>query len=150
MCSAQAIDTVPRERKSRLGKIEQMHRYMVERDFPGGLEIPTNPVGLNACLGVVDNNVTEQVTWVQSFVTDDHRRTFCIYDGLGPRGDPACRRARRSPGEQALGVTWSTRASTCGRERDPFCFLYLGPVDRLSNTRRKELAHHGDQSNHHP
>ena len=61
-----------------------MPRYMVERDFPQGLEIPTNVEGQKAMLGVVDNNATEQVTWVQSFVTDDHTKTFCIYDGPTP------------------------------------------------------------------
>ena len=46
-----------------------MPRYLVEREFPQGLEIPTTPEGQKAMLGVVDNNATEQVTWVQSFVT---------------------------------------------------------------------------------
>lgn len=67
-----------------------MPRYMVEREFGRDLEIPSNSDGLKACLGVVDNNATEQVTWVQSFVTDDHRKTFCIYDGPTPE---AIRRA---------------------------------------------------------
>ncbi len=61
-----------------------MPRYLVERTFPDGLEIPTTPDGLRACLGIVDNNTTERVTWVQSFVTDDHGKTFCIYDGPSP------------------------------------------------------------------
>jgi hypothetical protein len=61
-----------------------MPRYIVERDFANGLEIPPTPDGLKACLGVVDNNATEQVTWVQSFVTDDHQKTFCVYDGPSP------------------------------------------------------------------
>lgn len=67
-----------------------MPRYMVEREFPATLGIPTTKDGLEICLGVVDNNATEQVTWVQSFVTDDHRKTFCIYDGPTPE---AIRRA---------------------------------------------------------
>jgi hypothetical protein len=72
-----------------------MPRYMVERTFPDGLEIPTNPDGLQACLGVVGNNATEQVTWVQSFVTSDHGKTFCIYDGPSPE---AIRRAAATNG----------------------------------------------------
>lgn len=67
-----------------------MPRYMVERTFPDGLEIPSTTDGLKAMMGVVDNNATEQVTWVRSFVTDDHRKTFCIYDGPSPE---AIRRA---------------------------------------------------------
>lgn len=58
-----------------------MARYMVTRSFPGGLEIPTTGEGAKACLAVVDNNSTEQVTWIQSFVSDDHSRTYCVYDG---------------------------------------------------------------------
>jgi hypothetical protein len=61
-----------------------MPRYMVERSFPAGLEIPTTTDGLKACLGVVENNATEQVTWVHSYVTDDHQKTFCVYDGPSP------------------------------------------------------------------
>ena len=61
-----------------------MPRYMVERDFSQGLEIPTDADGLRTCLAVVNNNATEQVTWIQSFVTDDHLKTFCIYDGPSP------------------------------------------------------------------
>jgi hypothetical protein len=67
-----------------------MPRYLVERTFPTGLEIPPTTDGLEACLGVVDNNASEQVTWLRSFVTKDHRKTFCIYDGPSPE---AIRRA---------------------------------------------------------
>ncbi len=67
-----------------------MPRYMVERSFPAGLEIPSTTDGLKACLGVVENNATEQVTWVHSYVTDDHQKTFCVYDGPSPE---AIRRA---------------------------------------------------------
>ena len=61
-----------------------MPRYMVERTFPEGLEIPTTGDGLKACLGVVDSNASVDVSWVRSFVSDDHTKTFCIYDGPSP------------------------------------------------------------------
>lgn len=67
-----------------------MARYIVERSFPAGLELPTTDDGRKACLGVVDNNAAEQVTWIRSFVTDDHRKTYCLYDGPSPE---AIRRA---------------------------------------------------------
>lgn len=70
-----------------------MPRYMVERSFPDGLEIPTTTDGRQALAGVIENNATEQVTWVHSYVTDDHRRTFCVYDGPSPE---AIRRAARA------------------------------------------------------
>lgn len=61
-----------------------MARYMVERTFPDGLEIPMNADGVTACLNVVANNATEGVSWVHSYVTTDKRKTFCIYDGPSP------------------------------------------------------------------
>jgi hypothetical protein len=57
-----------------------MTRFLVERTFPEGLAIPTNPQGANACLTVVGNNALDGVTWVHSYVTSDKNKTFCIYD----------------------------------------------------------------------
>lgn len=61
-----------------------MPRYMVERTFTAGLEIPVNVEGAAACLSVVDKNADVGVTWVHSYVSEDHRKTFCIYDGPNP------------------------------------------------------------------
>lgn len=58
-----------------------MPRFMVERTFPDGLHIPSNPAGADACLTVVGKNAGEGVTWVHSYVSNDKRKTFCIYDG---------------------------------------------------------------------
>lgn len=61
-----------------------MPRYIVERTFPEGLEIPATADGARACMGVVDNNADAGVTWIHSYVTEDTRKTFCIYDGPTP------------------------------------------------------------------
>ena len=61
-----------------------MPRYIVERTFPDGLEIPTSEEGAKTCLGVIQNNAEEQVTWVTSYVTTDKTKTFCVYDGPSP------------------------------------------------------------------
>ncbi len=61
-----------------------MPRYMVERTFPDGLEVPVNEQGANALLGIVNQNADQGVTWVHSYVSDDKRKTFCIYDGPDP------------------------------------------------------------------
>ena len=61
-----------------------MARYIVERTFPDGLEIPTSDEGSKTCLGVVQNNAEEQVTWVTSYVSTDKTKTFCVYDGPSP------------------------------------------------------------------
>lgn len=64
-------------------KIE-MHRYLVERTFPDGLNIPLDQVGKDLCLTVVSNNAEDNVTWVHSYVTMDNKKTFCIYDAPSP------------------------------------------------------------------
>jgi hypothetical protein len=61
-----------------------MARYMVERTFDGGLEIPTSDEGAKTCLRVVENNAEEGVTWVSSYVSVDKTKTYCIYDGPSP------------------------------------------------------------------
>jgi hypothetical protein len=61
-----------------------MPRYVVERTFPEGLGIPGGAEGAQLCLGVVDRNADEGVTWVHSYVSDDKRKTFCVYDGPAP------------------------------------------------------------------
>jgi hypothetical protein len=61
-----------------------MPRYLVERTFPDGLQIPVSEEGAAACLGVVDRNADQGVTWVHSYVSDDKRKTFCVYDAPSP------------------------------------------------------------------
>lgn len=61
-----------------------MARYLVERSFPDGLAIPVTDEGAKVCLTVVDNNSLDGVTWVQSYVTTDKTKTFCIYDAPSP------------------------------------------------------------------
>lgn len=90
-----------------------MPRYMVERSFPNGLEIPTTTDGLKTCFGVVDNNATEQVTWVRSFVTQDHGKTFCIYDGPSPEA------IRRAAGLSQLPVDSISEISVL----DPYFYV---------------------------
>ena len=61
-----------------------MPRYLVERTFPDGLAIPMNDQGTQVCLTVIGNNTSDQVTWVHSYVTEDKKKTFCIYDAPTP------------------------------------------------------------------
>jgi hypothetical protein len=72
-----------------------MPRYLVERNFPTGLDIPTSDAGAKTCLSVVQNNTEEQVTWVTSYVSSDRTRTYCIYDGPSPE---SIRRAAHANG----------------------------------------------------
>ncbi len=61
-----------------------MPRYIVERVFPDGLEIPITDAGAAACLEVVERNTHEGVTWVHSYVSLDRQKTFCVYDAPTP------------------------------------------------------------------
>ena len=61
-----------------------MPRYIVERTFPQGLRIPLTDQGVTACDTVVQRNAERGVTWVHSYVSDDLRKTFCVYDGPDP------------------------------------------------------------------
>ena len=61
-----------------------MPRYLVERTFADGLEIPINDDGAKAVASVVSTNADHGVTWVHSYVSDDHHKTFCVYDGPSP------------------------------------------------------------------
>lgn len=58
-----------------------MPRYIIERTFKDGLSIPTTTSGAQTCLNVVGNNAGVGVTWVHSYVSKDHKKTYCVYDG---------------------------------------------------------------------
>jgi len=61
----------------------------------------------------VANNAAEQVTWVQSFVTEDHRRTYCIYDGPSPEA------IRRAAGRSDLPIDAVSEVSVL----DPYFYV---------------------------
>jgi len=79
-----------------------MPRYIVERTFVDGLQIPTTDDGAKICLEVVQNNAEEHVTWVTSYVRSDRTRTYCVYDGPNPE---AIHRAAASNGLPIDGIT---------------------------------------------
>ncbi len=90
-----------------------MPRYIVERTFPEPVEIPTTADGQKAMLGVVDHNAQVGVTWVQSYVTEDHRRTFCVYDGPSPEA------IREAAGLNGFPVTGISEVSVL----DPYFYV---------------------------
>ncbi len=61
-----------------------MPRFLVERTFVDGLQIPVNDEGKAAVSSVVDHNAELGVTWVHSYVSGDKTKTYCIYDGPSP------------------------------------------------------------------
>ena len=79
-----------------------MPRYLVERTFPDGLDIPTNDTGAKTCRAVVQNNAEENVSWVNSYVIPDSTKTYCIYDGPSPE---SIRRAAEANGLPVDSIT---------------------------------------------
>lgn len=92
-----------------------MPRYVVERSFPDGLQIPGGAEGARLCSDLVGRNADENVTWVHSYVSDDGRKTFCVYDADTPEA------VRRSAVRSELPVDRITQV----RVLDPY-FYYSG------------------------
>ena len=86
-----------------------MPRYIVERTFPDGLRIPMTGEGAVACLGVVGRNSDLGVTWIHSYVSDDKKKTYCVYDGPDPE---AIRKAAQRNGGRSSSGSGMSREST--------------------------------------
>jgi hypothetical protein len=91
----------------------KMPRYVVQRTFPEGLQIPVASGGPEICRAVVEQNAEEGVTWVTSFVSDDRQRTFCIYDGPTPEA------IRKTAARNELPVDEITQVSVL----DPYFYI---------------------------
>jgi hypothetical protein len=89
-----------------------MARYMVERTFCGGLNVPVSNDGEKVCMEVVDRNAELGVTWVQSYVSEDKTKTFCVYDGPDPEA------IRRAAAANGLPIDAITRVSVL----DPYFY----------------------------
>jgi hypothetical protein len=61
-----------------------MPRYLVQRSFPRGLDIPIDAAGEKACRDIVEVNSDDGVTWLHSYVSTDRQITFCVYDAPSP------------------------------------------------------------------
>ena len=89
-----------------------MPRYIVERTFVGGLDIPINADGAEVCLAVVGHNAEAGVTWVHSYVTNDKTKTFCVYDAPDPEA------IRKTAARNSLPVDQITEVSVL----DPYFY----------------------------
>ena len=81
-----------------------MPRYIVERTFTDGLQIPADEQGAKSCLAVADGNAAEGVTWVHSYVTPDKRTTFCVSDGPSPEAIRRAAEANQLPVDRITEV----------------------------------------------
>lgn len=89
-----------------------MPRYVVERTLEGGLSITGGIEGAEECLAIVARNADEGVTWLQSYVSDDGRKTFCVYDAPSPEA------IRKTASRNELPVDRITRV----RVLDPYFY----------------------------
>jgi hypothetical protein len=85
---------------------------MVQRTFSDGLHIPVDDGGAELCRGVIERNAEEGVTWINSFVSEDKTRTFCIYDAPTPEA------IRKTAARNELPVDQITRV----RVLDPYFY----------------------------
>jgi hypothetical protein len=90
-----------------------MPRYVVERIFKDGLLIPMSQEGQRVCLGVVENNSEDNVTWVHSYVSDDKTKSFCIYDAPTPEA------VRKAAGRNSLPIEKITEVKVL----DPYFYI---------------------------
>ena len=89
-----------------------MPRYVIERTFPQVLQIPLTEDGARVCGAVVDRNAQLGVTWVHSYVSDDKRKTYCVYDGPDPES------IRKAAERNGLPIDSITRVSVL----DPYFY----------------------------
>ena len=61
-----------------------MARYIVERSFSEGFELPLGQAVREFCGAVISVNEDIGVTWVHSYVRDDRRAMLCVYDAPDP------------------------------------------------------------------
>jgi hypothetical protein len=90
-----------------------MPRYVILRSYSDGLDIPGNVVGVSECLKVVNNNTLDEVTWLHSYVSEDKKQTFCVYDAPSPEAVRRAARRNNMPVDLILEV----------RVLDPYFYL---------------------------
>jgi hypothetical protein len=89
-----------------------MPRYIVERAFGNRLAIPAGTEGAESCLALVERNADAGVTWLHSYVSEDRKKTFCVYDGPSPEA------IRKSAARNQLPVERITQV----RVLDPYFY----------------------------
>ena len=89
-----------------------MSRFLIEREFRDGLNIPLGETRAQLCRNVIDGNAEDGVTLFHAYVTPNRKHTFCLYDAPTPvpkipaalapavryRGVDACQKFQRRPG----------------------------------------------------
>ena len=82
-----------------------MSRFVVERTFAAGLNVPMNDDGAKACARIVGSNAESGVTWVHSYVSSDKTKTYCVYDAPSPEAIREVARRNDLPIDRITEVT---------------------------------------------
>jgi Protein of unknown function (DUF4242) len=88
-----------------------MPRYLIKRTFPDRFAAPADNGG-DTWTGVISRNAEEGVNWLHSYVSDDGRTLFCVYDAPTPEA------IRKTASSNQLPVDEITRV----RVLDPYRF----------------------------
>ena len=81
-----------------------MPHYLVERTFADGLRSAIDGTGRQASAEIITRNGEQAVTWVQSYVSDDDRATWCVYDAPSPEAIRVAAGHNRLPVERITEV----------------------------------------------
>src|SRR5512147_1895749 len=92
-----------------------MPRYIVERGFPDRLKVPSSDEGARAVQEIVARNADFGVTWIHSYVSEDRKKTFCLYDAPSPEAVRRAAAANGLPVDRIVAV----------RVLDPYFYLYV-------------------------
>ena len=71
-------------RDSRTGKEERHAALRGGANVSGRATYPAGDEGTELCLAVVGRDADEGVTWVHSYVSEDKKKTFWVYDAPTP------------------------------------------------------------------
>jgi len=78
-----------------------MPRYVVERTFGEIWDVDAD--GGDACGRIVDGN-GDEVTWLHSYVSDDGKKSFCMYDAPSPEAIRKCAARNALPVDSITSV----------------------------------------------
>jgi hypothetical protein len=62
-------------------EVTEMPRYVVERTFRDAWDVGAD--GEDRCRQIVERN-GDEVTWLHSYVSEDGKRAFCMYEAPSP------------------------------------------------------------------
>jgi hypothetical protein len=80
-----------------------MPRYLIKRTFPTRFEVPAD-ASAGLWRDVIAVNGDEGVTWVHSYVSDDGRTMFCVYDAPTPEAIRKTAASNRLPVDEITRV----------------------------------------------